>query len=334
MGIKGLGKIINMYAPNAIEYIKYNNYETDTYFIFDTYLLLHQILLSGRNNIDTEMGISTTHVVGFYYRILKLIRNRTNMIWVFDGAPPLIKLDTLNKRKEIKQKANTLLTNNYDMLTETEIIKLQKRNIKLTKNMVQDIQLLLQLFGIPYIEAISEAEIQCVAFSNTHKIVSKDWDVLAFGGAIMVTNIDFVRGEYQQISLNIVLKELDLTHEQFIELCILLGCDYCPKIKGLYNIYDEYIKFKNINLLLTYLNEQNHINEYIKYHIPLNYINTFNEAKNFYLNAKVIDPLCPNLDLSWKKPDVIGIIDFMCNRYGLIHDKVEKSLNIIMDKYY
>ena len=44
----------------------------------------------------------------------------------------------------------------------------------------------------------------------------------------------------QEISYDKMMKLLDLDHEQFIDLCILMGCDYVPSIKGSYNtvIYD------------------------------------------------------------------------------------------------
>jgi len=30
-----------------------------------------------------------------------------------------------------------------------------------------------------------------------------------------------------------VIKELEITPEQFIDVCVLCGCDYCPKIGGI-----------------------------------------------------------------------------------------------------
>jgi hypothetical protein len=46
-----------------------------------------------------------------------------------------------------------------------------------------------------------------------------------------------------------VLEELELTMDQFIDLCILCGCDYCDSIKGiLYQFYSIlsiiYVHFK------------------------------------------------------------------------------------------
>lgn len=37
----------------------------------------------------------------------------------------------------------------------------------------------------------------------------------------------------KEFHLNKVLEGLELTHEQFIDLCILLGCDYCETIRGI-----------------------------------------------------------------------------------------------------
>jgi 5'-3' exonuclease len=36
-----------------------------------------------------------------------------------------------------------------------------------------------------------------------------------------------------EIDLNLALCGLDLTYEQFVDLCILCGCDYCSSIKGI-----------------------------------------------------------------------------------------------------
>ncbi len=38
----------------------------------------------------------------------------------------------------------------------------------------------------------------------------------------------------KEIKLDKVLAGLQLTMDQFIDLCILLGCDYCDSIKGTY----------------------------------------------------------------------------------------------------
>jgi flap endonuclease-1 len=35
-----------------------------------------------------------------------------------------------------------------------------------------------------------------------------------------------------EYDLAVLLEELGLSHEQFIDVCILCGCDYCAKVPG------------------------------------------------------------------------------------------------------
>ena len=37
----------------------------------------------------------------------------------------------------------------------------------------------------------------------------------------------------QEIDRTVALQELGLTDDQFIDLCILMGCDYCGTIRGI-----------------------------------------------------------------------------------------------------
>ena len=88
---------------------------------------------------------------------------------------------------------------------------------------------------MPIIESPSEAEAQC-AWLTKHNLVEgvigEDYDTLAFGGASIVKH--FNKGEtFIEINRNYLLEELDLTSSQFIDFCILCGCDYLPKLKGI-----------------------------------------------------------------------------------------------------
>ncbi|KAF5189966.1 Flap endonuclease, partial [Thalictrum thalictroides] len=66
-----------------------------------------------------------------------------------------------------------------------------------TKQHNDDCKKLLRLMGVPVIEAPSEAEAECAALCKSGKI----------------------------------LEELNLSMDQFIDLCILCGCDYCDSIR-------------------------------------------------------------------------------------------------------
>ena len=60
-------------------------------------------------------------------------------------------------------------------------------------------------------------------------------DALTFGANVLLRHLTFSEARKMPIKefhVAKVLEGLELTMDQFIDLCILLGCDYCDKIKG------------------------------------------------------------------------------------------------------
>ena len=49
-----------------------------------------------------------------------------------------------------------------------------------------------------------------------------------------VTTIPYRKLPIREIHLDRLLSEVGISQEEFIDLCILLGCDYCDSIKGPY----------------------------------------------------------------------------------------------------
>lgn len=73
---------------------------------------------------------------------------------------------------------------------------------------------------------------QCAALVKAgvvYAVATEDMDVLTFGTPRMLRHLTSppARKEpIQEIHLQTVLEEMKLTMEQFIEMCILCGCDY------------------------------------------------------------------------------------------------------------
>lgn len=80
-----------------------------------------------------------------------------------------------------------------------------------------------------------------------------------------------------------VLKGLNMTHEQFVDLCILLGCDYCDNIKGIGpKKAIEYIrKYGSLEQVLKNIDTN-------KYHVPEYF--PYQEVRKSFLEAEVLDP--------------------------------------------
>ncbi|KAG6520142.1 hypothetical protein ZIOFF_017176 [Zingiber officinale] len=92
--------------------------------------------------------------------------------------------------------------------------------------------------GVPNIEAPCEAEAQCVALCKSDKVFAvalKDMDTLTFGAPRFLRHLmdsSSKKISVMEFEVPKVLEELRLTMDQFIDLCILSGYDYCDTIKG------------------------------------------------------------------------------------------------------
>lgn len=80
-----------------------------------------------------------------------------------------------------------------------------------------------------------------------------------------------------------MLDGLGLTMNQFVDLCILLGCDYVDTIRGIgpKKAVDLLQKHKSIEAILANLDRT-------KYPVPEDW--PFAEAKKLFINPEVADP--------------------------------------------
>merc|ERR1719287_10512 len=110
--------------------------------------------------------------------------------------------------------------------------------VKVTKEQNEETKTLLRLMGLPVIDAPSEAEATCAALCRDGKVyaaATEDADCLTFGTKVLVRNLMAAESQKKQIlevSLERALEQLNISMDQFIDFCILSGCDYCDTIKG------------------------------------------------------------------------------------------------------
>merc|ERR1712232_1004631 len=88
------------------------------------------------------------------------------------------------------------------------------------------------------VDAPSEAEATCAALCRDGRVyaaATEDADCLTFGTKVLVRNLMAAESQKKQIlevSLERVLEQLNISMTQFIDFCILSGCDYCDTLKG------------------------------------------------------------------------------------------------------
>ena len=163
-------------------------------------------------------------------------------IFVFDGKPPPEKKELLIKRKEDKKEAqkeyNVLkktLENNtdYDEAEKQDIIntmdQLKKQFVNVSKDKIEKIKALIRAYGATYYDAPGEADELC-AMLVLKKIVwaclSEDMDMFVYGCSRVIRYFSLINHNFVLYSMKDILDELNMTQNEFRDICILSGTDY------------------------------------------------------------------------------------------------------------
>ena len=299
MGIKNLKKIIDKYSPKAITVTTINDYKNKTLGI-DFNLMLYKMILSIRmNGYDIKNDdIIVTHIHALLLKMKGFIKHNITPVFVFDGMAPKIKSSTLNQRKEFQ---NFMQQKYYKAITQDEKKKYYFMKSKINYDEIMDCMNLIKLFGYTVIESLEEADSQLADLIKKQKIdyvVTDDMDILVFGGTKIIKNFTIVdKKKMQEIDLDILKKDAKLTQSQLVDLSILLGCDYCPTIKGV-GLVGSYKLLKQYGSLSEIL-------EHEDLKLPQDYI----KAKSYFTDSPVIDSKTIKINkLSINKK---GLIDFL-----------------------
>lgn len=82
----------------------------------DASMSLYQFLIAVRSDgaqLTTADGETTSHLVGTFYRTIRLLEHGIKPVYVFDGKPPEMKGGELNKRMEKRAEAQKVLNINF-----------------------------------------------------------------------------------------------------------------------------------------------------------------------------------------------------------------------------
>jgi len=213
-------------------------------------------------------GETTSHIQGIFNRTIRLLTEGIRPVYVFDGKPPQMKSGELLKRREQREKAEEALKVATESGNIEEQNKQNKRLVRAGTKESEDCMRLLQLMGVPVIKAPCEAEAQAAALCKAGKVyatATEDMDALTFQTPIQVRKMTFAKSDanvqIQQLNYDKALLGLEINHDQFVDLCILMGCDYCDTIKGIgpktaLKLIKEH---KNIETILKNLNREKHV---------------------------------------------------------------------------
>jgi flap endonuclease-1 len=216
----------------------------------DAFNTIYQFLAIIRQRDGTPLkdfqGQVTSHLSGLFYRTINFLEHNVKPIYVFDGEPSILKLDTIKERHKIKEEAKEKMIKAQDAEDFREAKKFAQLTSKLDSDMIEESKKLIDYMGIPIIQASSEGEAQIaylVEKGDAWACASQDYDTLLFGGERLIRNFAISRSkkvrdttvtlDIEYISLTKFLKNFEINREQLIEMGILIGTDFFPGIKGI-----------------------------------------------------------------------------------------------------
>ena len=238
MGVKGLTNVIENKSPLGIKQTNIT-YLKGKRVAIDMSLIVYQFLITYRF-MKNEKDEATGHIFGTFFRLSGYLSNGIIPICVFDGKPPDAKKGTIQSRnKGVKDSLSRI--EELKNMEQTEDIKkqiasLEKKSIRMTWQHGEDLKKLLTLMGIKWYQADGEAEAGCVwLVKNGHAdtVMTEDMDTLPLGAPTLVRRRVHKGQKPDEITifyLDKILEGLELTMEQFVDMCLLCGTDYTPSI--------------------------------------------------------------------------------------------------------
>ncbi|XP_073430078.1 flap endonuclease 1 [Dendrobates tinctorius] len=324
MGIQGLAKLIADVAPGAIKENDIKSYFGRKVAV-DASMCIYQFLIAVRqdgNMLQNEEGETTSHLMGMFYRTIRMVEHGIKPVYVFDGKPPQLKSGELAKRSERRAEAEKLLEAAQEAGEVENIEKFNKRLVKVTKQHNEECKQLLKLMGIPYVDAPCEAEATCAALVKGGKVyaaATEDMDALTFGTPLLLRHLTASEAKklpIQEFHLSRALQDIGISQDQFIDLCILLGSDYCETIRGIgpKRAIELIRQHKSIEEVMDNIDLK-------KYPVPENWLHK--EARQLFLEPEVVD--VDNVELKWVDPDEEGLVAFMCGEKQFSEDRIRNG---------
>src|SRR5438445_8348956 len=165
------------------------------------------------------------------------------VVYVIDGESASMKKVEMKRRLQVKEQATVKYEVAVSKASYEEAKKYAQATGRLRDTMLDDSKKLLELLGVPWIQAPSEGEAQAAYMAAQGAVwsaVSQDYDALLFGAPRLVRNLTIsgtrkwpMRQAYVQIDPELVelesmLRELGLSRERVVDFGINVGTDFNP----------------------------------------------------------------------------------------------------------
>ena len=247
MGIPQLNHYLQQKSDNGIREIPLSEIKGRS-IVVDTSIYLYKYLSEG------------SLIEGFYHLITKLRQFSISPLFIFDGKPPPEKQGELDERKRRKTAAKDeyeILLQKYRkeqnhkkrIVMKNTLDSLKRQFIKVTHDDIGSVKMLMQSYGVSYLDASGEADVLCAAIVNSGKAyacLSEDMDMFVYGCYRVLRYLSLLNSTVVMYDTATILNDLGFTYSEFKDVCIVTGCDYVKKhqrsIDNTITLFERYRK--------------------------------------------------------------------------------------------
>ncbi len=308
-------KFRDIVSPESIKFEQLEN----KIVALDAANIIYQFLSSIRQVDGTPLmdqnGNITSHFSGILYRTSSLIEKGIKPIYIFDGTSNILKKDTQEKRREVKEESQKKWEKALDEGRIEDARKYATRSSRMSRGIVEGSKKLLELLGVPYVQAKGEGEAQAsymVEIGDAWCVGSQDYDCILFGATRMVRNLTITGGKtnLELINLKRVLDQLKISREQLVDIAILVGTDFNQGVKGI-----------GAKTGLKLIKEHGNIFNIME-KLDIQIEPKPEVLRNIFLKHDVDS----DYELKWKSPDIDGVVSFLCGEHDFSEPRVLSAL--------
>lgn len=293
----------------------------------ELYQFLALIRLHDGSPLADSRGRITSHLSGLFYRTTRLIADYgIQMVFVFDGKPPALKSAEIARRRSIKERYDAEYKEAIQAGDLEKAYSKATMTSRLTKQMVKEARELLQLLGLPVVQAPSEGEAQAAhmaASGNVWAAGSKDYDCLLFGTPrllrfLTISGKEFLpsKGAFRAITPELIetqdlLDHYRISREQLVDLAILVGTDFNDGVKGIgpkkaLKLVSEFGAIENMSA---------EIRDVVGPGVG--------DIRSIFLHPEVTD----DYSIRPASPDPAAVIRFLCDEHEFSRERVTAALD-------
>lgn len=304
----------------------------DRIIVIDAHNVLHQFLATIRQRDGTALknaeGKITSHLSGLFYRTANLVQNRIKPVYVFDGKPHQLKQETIDERNRRRLQAEKDWKEALEKGDTAKARVKAQQTSRVTSEIIEQSKTLLDLLGIPFVQAPEEGEAQAsymVRKADAYAVGSQDFDCLLIGSPILIRNLTsaskrklpgkkaYTTVHPERIYLTQTLDKLGISQKQLVDMAILMGTDFNEGIKGIG-------PKKSLQLIKKNGNIENVISTIGSDEAPT--FERIKQIRSLFLHPKTTD----EYELSWATPDEKKLVHFLSKEYQFSKDRIESML--------